>query len=1049
MKESHMTPEENLPSPTDETQWRLLLICAMHPPPISLDVITAVGGLSPVMSLQHIEGLLAKKVLIPFEPAGPGHYQLRQPENALHLVNCAPEGMATDVGGALIDHIEKSSRPAVEKSLLIANVYSSAGISQIDIDHVFQAAEYCLDSGALEAATAYFQFILENLPTDTQPEISKRTYIDAALGVISSRGHLTPLDQQRQMLSQARDFAVALKDQPQLCRVDLRLAQVAKTEGDYQSSAHYNQEAWRIAQELKQADLLKEAALFTADFLFWQGRVADAVARYEEVIGDLEEFPSDQATLRACATLGWCYVICGQAARGISLLKTVRRKAKDKNFLQVIIYADQLCTITLIETGRTPEAEPYLNELLEHTEDEIGNYSLWGSYACKAYILFTKGDLEGCFTYQKKAYSKSKEMGWFHHRGPFNFDYMDALEEMGLVHPEMNYRSEIERMLKWPDVYMQGVALRYRAQRTMKEGGDRKCILADLEESQRRLNRAGAKLELSRTQLLLARLHLQGGRDAEAKVLIQSAWQVLSAVNPKLFPDAYQSYLDEEPQEDYLINTLMEVSNAIGRVRDRNRLLERIVTLLLKLTRAGRGGFFLLRPTGALELVAGRNLNISIVESPEFNESSRSIQKVAKTVKPVISDVKGPSEEIPAPQKSGWRLSYPVTLGEELLGVIYLDNTLAGLTPPEKGLTVLRVVSNQLAVSLDNAKAYEEIARLKDRLEDETRIYRMEMEALPGDREIIGKSKGITTVLRQINQVAGTDASVLISGETGVGKELVARAIHRLGNRREGPFIPVNTAALDPGVVASELFGHEKGAFTGAIRLRHGRFELADRGTLFLDDIDTLSLEIQAKILRALQEKEFERVGGGKTIRSDFRLLAATNQNLELLVKKGLFRSDLYYRLKVFPIIIPSLRERREDIVLLATHFLNHYNARHGKHISVISKSDMEQLTMYAWPGNVRELKHIIERAVILSEGRKLSLPALEHGEAPPCDAETIVPLEEMERMYILKVLQLCNWKVSGTNGAAEKLAIKPTTLYARIRKLGIRKKLSYSHDAG
>jgi hypothetical protein len=247
--------------------------------------------------------------------------------------------------------------------------------------------------------------------------------------------------------------------------------------------------------------------------------------------------------------------------------------------------------------------------------------------------LYTKGNLDGCFAYQKKAYSKSKEMGWFHHRGPFNFDYMDALEAVGLIHPEMNYRSEIERMLKWPDVYMQGVALRYRAQRAMKESGDQKSILADLKESERRLNRAGAKLELSRTQLLMAQLYFQSGRDDKAKALLQSAWLVLSAVNPKLFLDAY---LDEEPQEDYLINTLMEVSNAIGRVRDRNRLLERIVTLLLKLTRAGRGGFFLLRPTGALELVAGRNLDVSIVESPEFKDTAQSIQKVSETIKPVV-----------------------------------------------------------------------------------------------------------------------------------------------------------------------------------------------------------------------------------------------------------------------------------------------------------------------------------------------------------------------------------------------------------------------------
>ena len=354
-----------------------------------------------------------------------------------------------------------------------------------------------------------------------------------------------------------------------------------------------------------------------------------------------------------------------------------------------------------------------------------------------------------------------------------------------------------------------------------------------------------------------------------------------------------------------------------------------------------------------------------------------------------------------------------------------------------------QVIASQVAVALENAEAYEEIARLKERLEDETRFYREEFDCLPNNSDIIGKSNIIQDVLIQIKKVSPTDSSVLIVGETGVGKELVAKALHRQSNRRDGPFIPVNCAALDPGLIASELFGHEKGAFTGASRLRRGRFELADGGTLFLDDIDTLPSEIQAKILRTLQEKEFERVGADKTISSNFRLLAATNQNLEEMIEKGLFRRDLYFRLKVFPIHIPPLRERKKDIPLLALHFLDQLNNKFGKKIKGLKKHHINKLLDYEWIGNVRELKHIMERAVILSEGENLELPDLIPARRNEIPDDNIMTMKDMERKHVLKALKQCGGRVSGKGGAAEILDIKPTTLYARIRKLEIHKKLT------
>ena len=284
----------------------------------------------------------------------------------------------------------------------------------------------------------------------------------------------------------------------------------------------------------------------------------------------------------------------------------------------------------------------------------------------------------------------------------------------------------------------------------------------------------------------------------------------------------------------------------------------------------------------------------------------------------------------------------------------------------------------------------------------------------------------------------------MIIGETGVGKELVANVIHRQSNRADGPFIAVNIASLPTGVITSELFGHEKGAFTGAHRPRIGRFELAHGGSLFLDDIQNMSMEIQAQLLRVIQEKSFERVGGTKPIKSDFRLIAATNIPLGQLVNQGQFRSDLYYRMNTFPIEVPPLREIKTDIPLLAMHFLDKYNRQFGKNIKGISNRNIKRLTDYSWPGNIRELQHIIERAVILSNDDSLLLPNLDVGQVSHEKKGDILSLEKVQRRHIVSVLEKCGWKVSGDDGAARLLEMKPSTLYSKIKRLGIERPTFY-----
>jgi len=314
------------------------------------------------------------------------------------------------------------------------------------------------------------------------------------------------------------------------------------------------------------------------------------------------------------------------------------------------------------------------------------------------------------------------------------------------------------------------------------------------------------------------------------------------------------------------------------------------------------------------------------------------------------------------------------------------------------------------------------------------------------ERELIGESAAFSAILEQVDLVAPADCAVLIQGETGTGKELIAQAIHDRSRRSAGPFVKVNCAAIPAGLLESELFGHERGAFTGALMQRIGRLQLAHGGTLFLDEIGDLPLELQPKLLRALQEQEFERLGSSHTVRVDARIVAATNQDLSQMVAGREFRADLYYRLNVFPITLPPLRERREDIPALVRHFVREFAVRMNKTIEAIPEHVMETLQMLDWPGNIRELQNVVERAVLMTEGTRLGLPPMEGSHRPVAqhDADHGFTLAEMERVHITETLERTNWVVGGRAGAAVKLGLPRTTLIARMRKLGISRGETY-----
>ena len=382
----------------------------------------------------------------------------------------------------------------------------------------------------------------------------------------------------------------------------------------------------------------------------------------------------------------------------------------------------------------------------------------------------------------------------------------------------------------------------------------------------------------------------------------------------------------------------------------------------------------------------------------------------------------------------------PLTTAHRRIGSLITGSVKPDAYGDEEDVELLGQVANQIAIAVENALAYGEIQELKDKLAQQRLYLQDEVRSELNFDEIVGKSVALRRVLMQVEIVALTDSTVLIYGETGTGKELIARAIHNLSARCSNALVKLNCAAIPTGLLESELFGHEKGAFTGAIAQRIGRFELANRGTVFLDEIGEVPLDLQTKLLRVLQEREFERLGSTRTMRTDTRLIAATNRDLSAMVEEQKFRSDLFYRLNVFPVRVPALRERAEDIPMLVRHFVQHFARRMKRTIETIPSQTMETLIRYPWPGNIRELENLIERAVILSPGPVLRVPLTDF------DSRTTAgqvngkhqTLEDAERAHILATLKETRWVLSGPNGAATHLGMNRSTLQFRMKRLGI-----------
>ncbi|HEY2236431.1 MAG TPA: sigma 54-interacting transcriptional regulator [Candidatus Angelobacter sp.] len=533
----------------------------------------------------------------------------------------------------------------------------------------------------------------------------------------------------------------------------------------------------------------------------------------------------------------------------------------------------------------------------------------------------------------------------------------------------------------------------------------------------------------------------------DLELMASLASHVAVALEIALTRDRAELYQRELAKEHDRLRVLLEVNNHVVTKLDAIELFRAASASIRSYFHNDFTGFWLIgKDSSQLELAVldfpGSRGFLADVAVHELSSSDQEKLRAHKSDLLSLRDM----EKLPAPIAKSLKAESiatvaitPLITASGPLGVIAIGSRLPNSFSQED-LGLLSQISTQIALAVENAIAYGRLTAARDRLEDERLYLESEILSERNFEDIVGNSQALRAVLEQVSIVAPTSSTVLLHGETGTGKELIARAVHNNSPRRDRTFVKVNCAAIPAGLIESELFGHEKGAFTGALMQKKGRFELADHGTLFLDEIGDISLELQPKLLRALQEQEFERLGSARTVHVDVRIIAASHRDIPAMIRNGQFREDLFYRLNVFPIEIPPLRERPSDIPLLVHYFVSRFSRRMQKQIKTIPKRAMETLASAAWPGNIRELENFIERAVILTQGTELNVPLAALGKSTGRNQALGSKFHDIERNTIIEALRAASGRIAGQGGAAERLGLKRTTLQNKMRRLHISK---------
>ena len=910
-------------------------------------------------------------------------------------------------------------------------------------------AQAAIGRGELPKAVRHIEKALSHL-TDFQGQTEAETlFLSAVLDLSNLRLRLGQnMDEVPALLARAREVAIALGDRRSRALVDLHMARFAYFSDNLDNALAAFVSGLDEVEELGDEDILCQSAEFIGNYYFLHGMYKEAIRHYERALGSEDASNNGLTGFMASCTFGYCAAYLGRFNQAVGVLDYNWRLYSRRSEPTLAALFRAVLGVTLMIMGKRDQARFHLQEAYEAGRAINNSRSVLVAQAGLSYCHLIEGRTEESARLLLQSLKEAAE-GDFPVRQysfPWLLDIFYELQHFDseLKNPQFPYEQEMSRLIAGPNIHLRGVAYRILAQDAIRNSEDYGQVRSKLEISERYLMRSGDPVELAKTRAVMGRLEMLTGNKANAADLARRAWAELSRYGGAFFPEELKPFIEDEPsgrtgRDNHIevVERLLDMMDEFIPSTNLDELLARVSAVSTKFLGAERCGLFWFSDPDsdqAPELRATFNLPPQEVEAETFHSSLAMIIQSYRRNQPLVSTVRtGGEESFGLTDRTA--LCLPFEIRGKVSGVLYHDCSYVDKCFDFIEPGILQKISRQMSAYIERIWEYSRLMEKKMHI-DSVRLAPLES---TNEKEIVTQSRVMLDLLDQAGQVADSEASVLILGETGVGKELLAQRLHAMSPRSRGPFVVVDLTTIPENLVESELFGHEKGAFTGADRQKKGRIELADQGTLFLDEVGETPLFIQNKLLRVIQEKSFVRIGGTRPLTSDFRLLAATNRNLSLEVSKGRFREDLYYRLNVVPITMPPLRERGRDIVLLARHFLDYYSRKHVRPDLRLSPEDEAALTGYHWPGNVRELQNVMERAVLLAEGDGPVLNLPHEPAEPATDPFFDTPTaDELLKRYIRFVLNKTGGKLSGPGGAAEILGMKRTTLFSRMKKLGL-----------
>jgi transcriptional regulator with GAF, ATPase, and Fis domain len=1026
-----------------EEQWVFLAVLDALRDPVTIELVGNLAPLLPgplidLLEIAEKRGLIKK---ITHNQLAIGD-QLPSPvRRKLDSINCT-EHLRLLIDKIRTGGLENKINPRSRLRLM----YSAACVgeaAELEID----MAQEAFDTNNYEKGRAFLLHALSQLDDAFNDPESKARFIAGALQLSNISFSLGKgFIEINKFLHKAHEVSSQLGDKRSHALINLHLGRLYYFTDRREDAMVALSLGTEEIEELGDSDIILQSAPFLGLYFFLKGHLKQTFEYFEKAeqifkSGDGFIFENSMIPM----FFGYCAVYLGKFHRAIGHLDFTYRLALERSDKALASTIRAILGTVLVLLRKPQEAAIHFNRA---REDARETHNALGLYLCGGAVTlsyFLEGHMEKAYEVLKQTSQEGFSAGLVRQfSSPWVLEMLHEFHRLGFDPiPNFEYPKIIESIFKGVNVHLQGVALRLKVKGKERQDDNQNTILRDLEHSMKHLRESGDPIQLSKTLLEMARLKLTKGNSEGARKLAQEARHCLGGYIDEFFPVEYQHLVDtcdgqidrmiskEEFMENYL-----EMIESLYPSESRDEILAKVLTETSRMFGAERSALFWF-PLGkfkaAPQLRSALNLSRKEVSADSFNASLNAILSVFNNNKPLVE------KRLIHETRLGKRISrsilcIPIEVQNRVHGVLYYDNSYLENAFHSLDLSTIKSMARHTNLVVERQFEHIKIKNQADALSSEKSFY---LES--PKKSIISCSSKMIKLLEKVDKIAGTESTVLIQGETGTGKELLAYRIYSRSLRAGRPFVVVDSTTIPENLLESELFGYEKGAFTGADKRKIGCIEMAHKGTLFLDEVGELTLPAQAKLLRALQEKMIRRVGGVQTIESDFRLIAATNRDLAQEVAKGQFRKDLFYRLNVISLMLPPLRDRGEDSVYLAQHFIDSYSKKYKRSALKLSSEQKASIKKYKWPGNIRELMNKVESAVILSEEDRLELDLLSGKPMITNDPFGDKPtLNEIQRRYIRHIIEYTNGRISGKGGAIEILRMKRTSLYARMKALGM-----------